>query len=78
MAMSVYDPFGFVSVVTVFSKILLRKIWRTGIMWDANISEDLISNWNDWQDGVDNVCLSILITSETKVALPKKSIYSKT
>lgn len=55
IVMSVYDPLGFLSIVTVYGKILLKEIWRAGISWDERISSDLVPSWNDWLEGLNQV-----------------------
>ncbi|XP_073835298.1 uncharacterized protein isoform X2 [Musca autumnalis] len=46
--MSIYDPFGFVCEFMVASKILMQKVWKSGIEWDEELPSDLYSNWKLW------------------------------
>ncbi|XP_058985655.1 uncharacterized protein LOC131805907 isoform X1 [Musca domestica] len=43
--LSIYDPFGFVCDFMVASKILIQKVWKSGIKWDEELPNDLYSNW---------------------------------
>ena len=35
--MSVFDPLGLLSTLTIKSKIIMQQIWRSGIAWDEKI-----------------------------------------
>ncbi|XP_065355454.1 uncharacterized protein LOC135949918 [Calliphora vicina] len=46
--MSIFDPLGFVSHYTIGLKMLLQDIWRSGIKWDDELSDDLLPKWSSW------------------------------
>lgn len=46
--MSVFDPLGLLYPYTIRSKILLQKIWRSGIGWDEKLKEPEINEWERW------------------------------
>jgi Pao retrotransposon peptidase len=48
VAMSLFDPIGFLSPVTVSSRILLQKTWKAGINWDDELKNDLLDGWKEW------------------------------
>ncbi|XP_043482111.1 uncharacterized protein LOC122511116 [Leptopilina heterotoma] len=48
VVMSVYDPFGFLSPLTIRAKILLQEIWKEGTHWDEEVSPEISKIWNDW------------------------------
>lgn len=48
--MKVFDPLGLISHVLVFAKVLLKKVWRLGLEWDQEITDDLFEMWQKWVD----------------------------
>ncbi|XP_062532959.1 uncharacterized protein LOC134201728 [Bombyx mori] len=48
--MSVYDPQGIASPVTVGAKKILQETWRRGTAWDSPLDEDLCAIWREWID----------------------------
>lgn len=46
--MSVFDPHGFVSPVTVRGRILMQEMWRAGIDWDEKLNDELAAKWKTW------------------------------
>ncbi|XP_063821265.1 uncharacterized protein LOC135071404 [Ostrinia nubilalis] len=51
-AMSLYDPLGILSPLTVHSRILLQKCWRTGVSWDEPLPMDQQKEWGSWLDSI--------------------------
>lgn len=51
-AMSIFDPIGYVSPISVLGKALIQEIWRTGISWDDPISDALAPAWRSFIDNV--------------------------
>jgi Pao retrotransposon peptidase/Family of unknown function (DUF5641)/Protein of unknown function (DUF1759)/Integrase zinc binding domain len=47
-AMSLYDPLGFATPITIKSRIFLQQIWRSGIGWDDEISSEMFDQWKTW------------------------------
>ena len=45
---SVYDPIGFVSPFILKAKIILQKLCREKIGWDAEIADLHLAQWNKW------------------------------
>ncbi|KAH8234499.1 hypothetical protein KR032_001140, partial [Drosophila birchii] len=43
--MSIFDPLGLLSCYTIGLKMLLQKVWRTGIGWDEELPEELLTSW---------------------------------
>lgn len=54
--MSIFDPLGFLTIITASAKILLSEVWRNNIMWDQTIPEELVVYWQNWLDGL---CLAV-------------------
>lgn len=48
VAMSIFDPLQFLAPLMIKVKILLQEIWRSGIVWDAEIPEALQMKWKLW------------------------------
>ncbi|XP_026736747.1 uncharacterized protein LOC113500239 [Trichoplusia ni] len=48
IVMSLFDPLGFASPVTIRAKQLLQEVWRRGTAWDDPIDEDLAEQWTTW------------------------------
>lgn len=48
LIMSVFDPLGLLCPVTVKSKILMQRIWRSQIGWDDQLLENDYRTWLDW------------------------------
>lgn len=40
-----YDPLGWVTPVTVATKIFMQRLWRSKVSWDEDIPEHLFSQW---------------------------------
>ena len=47
--MKIFDPLGFVTCLTVRSKILLQEIWRTKLGWDNPLADDHARRWQEWR-----------------------------
>ena len=45
---SVYDPIGFVSPFILKAKIILQKLCREKIGWDAEIADVHLAQWKKW------------------------------
>ncbi|XP_076660183.1 uncharacterized protein LOC143363496 [Halictus rubicundus] len=48
VVMSVFDPLGFLSRLTLMSKILMQEIWRSGVGWDDHIRMEEHAGWLSW------------------------------
>ncbi|XP_045495970.1 uncharacterized protein LOC123694549 [Colias croceus] len=46
--MSLFDPLGLASPVTIGAKRILQHIWRRGTGWDERIPQDLAEQWTKW------------------------------
>ncbi|XP_049294174.1 uncharacterized protein LOC125769484 [Anopheles funestus] len=46
--MSIYDPIGMISHITILGRILMRSIHKAVTNWDEQIPEDLGVKWNEW------------------------------
>uniref|UniRef100_A0A146LXE2 Pro-Pol polyprotein n=1 Tax=Lygus hesperus TaxID=30085 RepID=A0A146LXE2_LYGHE len=43
---SVFDPCGFVSPLTLPTRVFLQNLWKKGLNWDTKLSPDQQSAWN--------------------------------
>lgn len=41
-----YDPAGILSPITVMSKLLMQKIWKTGTNWDEHVGKSIQNEWD--------------------------------
>ncbi|KAL0879883.1 hypothetical protein ABMA27_002409 [Loxostege sticticalis] len=48
IVMSLFDPLGLVSPVTIKAKQILQEIWRRSTKWDDLLDEDLAEQWVKW------------------------------
>lgn len=46
--MSVFDPLGLLSPYSLYSKILMQEIWRSGVGWDDPIRNEEQVKWLIW------------------------------
>ncbi|XP_048481536.1 uncharacterized protein LOC105393818 [Plutella xylostella] len=46
--MSIYDPLGLATPVTVQAKRILQDVWRSGIDWDAQLEDNEARAWRSW------------------------------
>lgn len=55
MVMAIFDPFGFLSNFTIFSKLLLQKTWKLCVQWDEQLPQQILVQWNAWWREFDRV-----------------------
>lgn len=48
IVMSLYDPLGLASPVTIRAKQILQEAWRRGVDWDQPFDSDLATQWTSW------------------------------
>ncbi|XP_026666969.1 uncharacterized protein LOC113463933 [Ceratina calcarata] len=53
--MSIFDPLGFLIPFTVQSRVLMQRIWVSGIGWDEPLHDDEFATWQHWLKGLDSV-----------------------
>ncbi|XP_061170784.1 uncharacterized protein LOC133180260 [Saccostrea echinata] len=49
---SLYDPLGFLSLVTISGKIILRKIVASTLDWDDQLPAQLVEEWETWKSAL--------------------------
>ena len=47
VVMSVYDPLGLVSYITIEARIILREAWREDAGWDDPLSTGIRQRWKE-------------------------------
>lgn len=50
-----FDPFGWLAPVLISSKILIQKLWLSGVGWDEDLPEELVEEWICFKDGLINL-----------------------
>lgn len=53
--MSIFDPLGLISFITVGPKILMRELWSRQIEWEEQIPAECVSTWSAWIDSLRRV-----------------------
>ncbi|XP_043482815.1 uncharacterized protein LOC122511551 [Leptopilina heterotoma] len=53
--MSVFDPLGFLSPITIRGRMLLQDVWRSRIAWDQELQESEARNWQNWLSSISTV-----------------------
>ncbi|XP_055622254.1 uncharacterized protein LOC129765843 [Toxorhynchites rutilus septentrionalis] len=46
--MSLFDPIGFLASFTIYGKMLIQDLWRSGCAWDQQINDECSEKWNRW------------------------------
>lgn len=46
--MSIFDPLGLLIPFTTKSKLLMQKVWRSGIGWDNPLRDEENEDWRTW------------------------------
>lgn len=54
-AMSIFDPIGYASPITVLGKSLMQEIWRSGIGWDDQITPECRAAWISFIGNLDRL-----------------------
>lgn len=47
-----FDPLGWVAPVIIVAKIIIQKLWLTGIKWDEEVPESLLKEWMTYREGL--------------------------
>ncbi|XP_049866070.1 uncharacterized protein LOC126366823 [Pectinophora gossypiella] len=55
IVMSLFDPLGLASPVTVRAKLVLQEAWRRGTGWDEVLDDDLSERWGRWLNDLRDV-----------------------
>lgn len=57
----IFDPFGWISPITIRAKLLFQKAWTTGVSWDEEVPEEIMLEWNQIKQDFQNID-SLIIT----------------
>ncbi|XP_045459596.1 uncharacterized protein LOC123670134 [Melitaea cinxia] len=47
-----YDPLGWIAPVVVIAKIIMQKLWKSGLEWDEPIDNILLAEWNRYRENL--------------------------
>lgn len=50
-----YDPMGWVAPVLITAKIFMQKLWKSGLNWDDNLTPDLLNQWIQFREELNNI-----------------------
>ncbi|XP_047522967.1 uncharacterized protein LOC125061535 [Pieris napi] len=53
--MSTFDPLGLLSPILIQGKKLIQKIWRSGVGWDDQITEDDTEAWKSYLEHIGRI-----------------------
>jgi Pao retrotransposon peptidase/Protein of unknown function (DUF1759)/Family of unknown function (DUF5641)/Integrase zinc binding domain len=53
--MSIYDPLGFLSILTMKSKLIIQRTWSSKVQWDEKIPESAIGSWRKWLEEINQI-----------------------
>ncbi|XP_074034243.1 uncharacterized protein [Leptinotarsa decemlineata] len=56
LVMSIFDPLGFLTFLSIKGKIILQAIWRSGIGWDDKIPTTIFHRWLEWLKKIHIFC----------------------
>lgn len=46
--MSLFDPLGLLAPFTVYGKMIIQNVWRSGSEWDEEINDEIAEKWAQW------------------------------
>ncbi|OXA41945.1 Gag-Pro-Pol polyprotein [Folsomia candida] len=55
LVMSLYDPLGFLSILTIRAKMIIQKCWTSETGWDDVIPEETREFWRKWLEELQNI-----------------------
>lgn len=47
-----YDPLGWAAPSVIIAKVLIQKLWISGVEWDDEIPSNLLSDWHNYRIGL--------------------------
>lgn len=63
MVMQLFDPLGFLQLMTVRGRQLIQEVWKAGFDWDEAVDDDIRKSWLELHDELELV---------TKVRIPRQ------
>ncbi|XP_066153278.1 uncharacterized protein [Euwallacea fornicatus] len=51
----IFDPLGLLAPVIIRSKILIQRLWQSGVVWDESIPLELSSMWMRFKNQLDDI-----------------------
>ncbi|XP_048514357.1 uncharacterized protein LOC125501757 [Athalia rosae] len=49
------DPLGVIGPIIVRAKLIMQASWSHDVAWDADLPQELLNEWNDYVDDIQNV-----------------------
>ncbi|CAG9134415.1 unnamed protein product [Plutella xylostella] len=50
-----YDPEGWIAPVVVVAKMIIQKLWKTGLDWDDSVEGELLEEWLTYRQDLSNI-----------------------
>ncbi|CAG9102625.1 unnamed protein product [Plutella xylostella] len=50
-----YDPEGWIAPVIVVAKMIIQKLWKTGLDWDDSVEGELLEEWLTYRQDLSNI-----------------------
>ena len=73
-APKLHDPIGFIAPVVVKAKMMIQKLWSSGVEWDENIAgTDIAKDWLEWRNDLKNLSKVELNRKYTPVGIVVKN-----
>lgn len=47
-----YDPLGWVAPCVIVAKIIIQKLWISGIDWDSEVTGKVLEEWDTYREGL--------------------------
>ncbi|XP_045542800.1 uncharacterized protein LOC123723621 [Papilio machaon] len=44
-----YDPLGWIAPVVVTAKVYMQKLWKSGLSWDDEVTQNLLKEWLEFK-----------------------------
>ncbi|KAJ8711214.1 hypothetical protein PYW07_008456 [Mythimna separata] len=53
--MSIFDPLGIISPITIPAKRILQNTWKYKTEWDKSLPEELLPKWKEWMKSLSTI-----------------------
>ncbi|XP_045459918.1 uncharacterized protein LOC123670468 [Melitaea cinxia] len=64
-----YDPLGWLAPVVVIAKIIIQKLWKSGLEWDDTVQGSLLAEWLNFRENLIHI---------KEITIPRSLHFSRT